>query len=238
MSASGATRRHWYDRGWGLALSLFENTRDCDGLRSVPDRSKPGAACSDPPGGSDMLTGEVLRRRCATVRLGSGGGTELATLVTVVAQADRPRQHDRAIGGGLAGLRLFVVLYDDHAPEHPGGVYEVVSSPSWSLVSAVAGDELRRLMHPILMGQGATDGASATFVLVLDIPRQQSLIAGDRGLVDAYIDSGRLGQRLVLSATAEGLRTHQTPAVRDPLIEQLLGLRAETAHVVYTISVG
>lgn len=233
-STSHPTRRHWYDRGWGLALRLFETTRECDGLHTVavPSQARPASVA-----GSRMSLGEVLRRRCATVRLAGRDRVDRTTLSIVVAQADQVRQLDRANGRGMSGLRLFVLVYDDH-DGHPSGAYEVVSAVEWRLVRAVPSGELRRTMHPILMGQGATTGAAATFVLVLDIAYQQSLIAGDRGLVDAYIDSGRLGQRLVLSATAEGLRTHQTPALRDPLIEPLLGLRAEDSHAVYTVSVG
>lgn len=88
------------------------------------------------------------------------------------------------------------------------------------------------------MGQRAVEYAATTLLYVLDIPQQQALIRGDRGFVDAYIDCGRLAQRLVLSATAAGLRTHQTPALRDPLVERLIGVSPGHAHLLYAITIG
>lgn len=230
----GTTRSHWYDRGWGLALRLFESTRNCEGLRT-----QPAAPVNTTARRSAMPTGNALKRRCATVRLGARVPADVATIEAIVNQADavRIRGDERSIG--FAALQLFVVLYTGTSSVH-SGVHRVTGCDvsSWQLVRACGSAELRERMHPILMGQGAQAGATATILLVLDIAQQQRLIAGDRGLLDAYIDSGRLAQRLVLAATAEGLRTHQTPAVRDPMIEELLDIRAADSHVVYTISVG
>ena len=50
--------------------------------------------------------------------------------------------------------------------------------------------------------------------------------------------AGRLAHFLILCATAHQLRTHQSPAVRDSLIVELLGLDLVEQHILYTVTLG
>jgi hypothetical protein len=232
----------WRACGWEFAIPLHEATRRGFQAVALAPSARLESAGSGSPASLHSTAGplgEALWRRTASARFEPARRVDIELVGSILAASDAPRRSHRRSGRGcFAGIRLFVLSYLVEGLE--SGTYEVRGDGEVDLRLLSTHDtaKLRRLVREIVMGQPAPESAALTFVWVLETETQQAMIPHSSGLLAAYIDVGRLAQRLVLSAIARRLRTHQTPAVRDPLIEDLLGLESGVDHVLYTVTVG
>lgn len=105
------------------------------------------------------------------------------------------------------------------------------------LVEVRAGDH-RHAMRDVFYGSPWPLTAACTLVMVADFEQYQFRYRHERALRNLYIESGHLAQRLLLRADTHGLGTLVTPAVRDGLIEELLGLDPVRQATIYTLTMG
>ncbi|MET7390622.1 SagB/ThcOx family dehydrogenase [Streptomyces sp. NPDC005529] len=106
-----------------------------------------------------------------------------------------------------------------------------------ALIEVRAGNH-RQAMRDIFYGSPWPLTAAFTLVMVADFEQYQFRYRHERALRNLYIESGHLAQRLLLLADSHGLGTLVTPAVRDSLIEELLGLDPVRQATIYTLTMG
>jgi nitroreductase len=80
--------------------------------------------------------------------------------------------------------------------------------------------------------------AAWTLGMVADFPRYQWRYRHEHGLRRLYMESGVIGQELVVLAMSYGLSTLVTPAQRDRLYLDLHQLSPDRYAPVYTLTMG
>jgi SagB-type dehydrogenase family enzyme len=90
----------------------------------------------------------------------------------------------------------------------------------------------------ILIGQPSPKRACASILLVVDFPRYQWRYRHERALRLLYFEAGRLMQYLLVAATAAGMATHVTPAMRDSEVLTFLGLPSSANQAMYCLTLG
>lgn len=118
---------------------------------------------------------------------------------------------------------------DGRDPAGPGRTPE--------LIEVRPGDH-RAAMREVFYGSPWPLTAAWTLVMVADFEQYQYRYRHERALRNLYIESGHLAQKLLLLADTHGLGTLVTPAVRDGLAEELLGLDPVRQATVYTLTMG
>jgi SagB-type dehydrogenase family enzyme len=98
--------------------------------------------------------------------------------------------------------------------------------------------DLQEETRTALAGQPDPTNAAATILLVADFDRYQWRYRHERALRNLYLESGRLMQPLILTATGLGLHTGITPAIRDELIPPLLALDNGNWQALHTLTIG
>lgn len=178
-------------------------------VRSYLPRSTPAGAL-----------GHLLRAGLATVAENQGRDG-----------AEDPRELLRSFG---TAFDFYVLAYDVDGLE-PGAW--LVDFTAEELIEVRPGNH-RQAMRDVFYGSPWTLTAGFTLVMVADFEQYQFRYRHERALRNLYIESGHLAQRLLLLGDTHGLGTLVTPAVRDGLIEELLGLDARRQATMYTLTMG
>lgn len=108
---------------------------------------------------------------------------------------------------------------------------------SHELTGVNPGDH-REAMIDALQGMHSPATAAWTLGLVADFPRYQWRYPQEHGLRKLYLESGILGQELIVLGMSYGLSTLVTPAQKDRRYLDLHGLPAERFAPVYTLTMG
>lgn len=257
---------HWRKRGWHPSLELYlwsrrvpyADVNDPDG--QIRDRIITGYQSEQEPpariiasGRQHKLTpqphspkasllGDLLLKRRTVRRYASGSvpcnrlnGTLWWGLqrLRALRNLTRSRGYEYLISHGVA-LDFYVVVYDVEELQPGIYFYDVVTH---SLTEVVLGD-LRSAMGKAMFDIPSARWASWTTVIVADMWQYQWLYRHDRALRNLYIDTGRVGQRLILSAMAYSQGSLVTPAFSDERLSKLLGLETPRQAPLYTITAG
>ncbi|MEO3818599.1 SagB/ThcOx family dehydrogenase [Plantactinospora sp. B24E8] len=129
----------------------------------------------------------------------------------------------------------FHVCVYDVAGVEPGAYrYDIRTH---ELISVRPGNH-RQAMTDVLQGMRSPATAAWTLGMVADFPRYQWRYRHEHGLRRLYLESGILGQQLVVLGSAYGLSTLVTPAQRDRPYLALHGLTEDRYAPVYTLTTG
>jgi SagB-type dehydrogenase family enzyme len=90
----------------------------------------------------------------------------------------------------------------------------------------------------LLADQEWADNASAIILLVANLARTMWKYHSPGGYRVVMIEAGHIGQNIQLAGTEQSLLTAPTCALRESVIEELLGIDAIDEAVVYAIAVG
>ncbi|MET8162459.1 SagB/ThcOx family dehydrogenase [Sphaerisporangium sp. NPDC005289] len=189
--------------------------------------------------------GEVLRKRVTsrTLHRRAFGDQRLSDLLGHgLARASRNRDPDpadpqRFLFSYGAAFDYYVAVYDVHGIESGIHLYDPSTHALDDLGTVHGEAETRAACKELFIGQRQVETAAATVFVVADFPRYQWRYRHERGLRNLYFDSARVGQALILVATACGLQTWLTPAVRDSLGERLFQLAPIDHQVLTTVTV-
>ncbi|GII75865.1 hypothetical protein Sru01_08470 [Sphaerisporangium rufum] len=189
--------------------------------------------------------GEVLRKRVTsrTLHRRPFGDQRLSDLLGHgLARASRNRDPDpadpqRFLFSYGAAFDYYVGVYDVAGVEPGIHLYDPFTHALDDLGTVRGEAETRAACKELFIGQRQVDTAAATVFVVADFPRYQWRYRHERGLRNLYFDSARVAQALILVATACGLQTWLTPAVRDSLGERLLRLTPVDQQVLTTVTV-
>jgi hypothetical protein len=96
----------------------------------------------------------------------------------------------------------------------------------------------RAAMMDILQGMRSPMTAAWTLGLVADFPRYQWRYRHEHGLRRLYLESGIIGQELIILGGAYGLSSLVTPAQKDTPYLSLHGLPNDRYAPVYTLTMG
>jgi SagB-type dehydrogenase family enzyme len=116
------------------------------------------------------------------------------------------------------------------------GVYRY--HPETESFSLAKKGDFREATRDAFAGQPDPKNAACTILLVADFDRYQWRYRHERALRNMYVEAGRLMQPLILVATALGLQTGITPAMRDEEIADLLGLEPGNWQALHSLMVG
>lgn len=222
-------RRSWDERGWTLSLPYYEALRMSD--MTSPAKGQTVQPKLNPVEEFGATLGAVLFRRSATQSMASKPCR--GDVVTKLLQHVGP-DCDVAMGSYMA-WRLCAYNVQGLEP----GIYSVDTEHcETARLAASPRDDLRDQMRRVMVGQHVAESAAFTFLMLLKIRELQRDCPVERALADAWVDAGRLAQRLVLGATALGLRTHQSPAVRDSELMVLIGSSIKDELPMYTLTFG
>lgn len=165
------------------------------------------------------------------------------TLSTLLYHGTRKIRECRRLSSGVdtesllisvgSALDVYVLVYSvlDIRP----GAYLYEMEPG-SLSLKRSGD-IRESIVGALAGQPDPTNAAATVLLVADFDRYQWRYRHERALRNLYVECGRLMQPLILMATALGLQTGITPAIRDHLVGAVLAREPGNWQALHTLTV-
>lgn len=168
------------------------------------------------------LHGTIVKRR--SERRFREGGITLGALSSLLADVAQPAQLSDAV-------RLNVVVNRVSGLEP--GVYRY--APPHALVRLRSGD-FRSQAQSAALSQDVIGDAAA--VLVLSADRDQILIAGARGYRHVLIESGLMGERWLLGATARGLAACPVGAFYDDEAAALIGAHPKRHWILHFAAVG
>ncbi|MCM3920655.1 SagB/ThcOx family dehydrogenase [Frankia sp. AiPs1] len=255
----------WQERGWGLSLASYLWSRSVSYYDSGPgeedrrsaaiesmlhERSCPLPPEPDPSAVSLQAVGDwdapplsavlAKRRSVGAFRQSSVDRGALAALLYYgtskiracrrAASAEKPSSLLISVG---AAFDIYVLVYA--VDGLISGVHRY--HPETNTLSLVKAGNFREAAYVALAGQPAPKNAAATILLVADFARYQWRYRHERALRNLYLEAGRLMQPLILVATALGLQTGITPAVRDEEIADLLGENSENWQALHTLTV-
>jgi SagB-type dehydrogenase family enzyme len=198
---------------------------------------KPGMSTESPS------LGEVLGRRRTTPYF-SGKPVSLDAVASTlwhglhalranreVAPETRPLEALQSVG---SAFDVWVLSYDMTGLDSGSYFYE----PERHMLELQQRGDYRELFEELLIGQPSPKRASSSILLMLDFPRYQWRYRHERALRLLYFEAGRLMQYLLVAATAEGMRTHITPALKDSETLDFLGLSGRTHQAIYCLTLG
>ncbi|MBI2032489.1 MAG: SagB/ThcOx family dehydrogenase [Candidatus Levybacteria bacterium] len=93
------------------------------------------------------------------------------------------------------------------------------------------------LMKKIAIGQGV-ENASAIFLISNVFERYMWRYRNSRAYRNLLIETSSLAQRIILTTEAIGLKQFLTPAIRDSMADNLLGLDGYSESATYLVAVG
>lgn len=123
---------------------------------------------------------------------------------------------------GIEGITKGIYLYD-------------LLQNSLSLVKE---GDFREVLVKGLWDHKAPMSATHTILFVSDFGQYQWRYRHERALRNIFIEAGRIAQRLIIEGERFGVGSLPTPATRDTLLENLLGLDRSKQFVVYTLTMG
>lgn len=255
----------WQERGWGLSLPSYawsrsvlyydsgpdEYARRSEALDSMlrerpcpmPPAPDPSAITLPDPDGCDVPSlGDVIAKRRSVGAFKPKNvdqevlakllyhGTSKIRECRRLSSSEDPQNLLISVG---AAFDVYVLVYSVQglAP----GAYRYELEPG--KLSPKRAGNLRESARAALAGQPDPTNAAATVLLVADFDRYQWRYRHERALRNLYLECGRLMQPLVLVATALGLQTGITPAIRDQLVGALLSLEPGNWQALHTLTV-
>jgi len=257
--------RHWWNRGWHPSLEyylwsrrvFYADIEDSHGeirynaiKRYLADGSPPPRIA---PRGESLplepvdlpsaaLLGSLLVKRRTVRRYLLGevpqsrlSGTLWWGLHRIRELRKVPRQDptDYLLSHGVA-FDFYVIVYAVRGVSP--GIY-FYDLKNHSLVQVRRGD-VRKSMYNIIFKTPAILSANWTILIVADVLQYQWLYRHERALRNLYIEAGRVGQRLILTALAYGQGSLTTPAFRDEQLSKLLDLEPVRQVPIYSITAG
>jgi SagB-type dehydrogenase family enzyme len=255
----------WQGHGWGLSLPIYAWSRSVAYYDSGPDeyvrrsealdsmlreRSCPmppepdpsAVTLPDPDGWKAPSLGAVIakRRSVGAFRSNTIDQEVLAALLhhgtskmrecRRLSSSEDPQSLLISVG---AAFDVYVLVYSVHGLAPGAYLYELEPNA----LSLKRPGNLRESVRAAFAGQPDPTNAAATVLLVADFDRYQWRYRHERALRNLYLESGRLMQPLILVATALGLQTGITPAIRDQLVGALLALDSENWQALHTLTV-
>jgi hypothetical protein len=250
------TLTDWVANGWRPSLEYFNWSEvppaPSSEARAEVSSTAPAPATSgggDVPGGrwswedsgsapaeesEGSTVGQILIRRRTTrhFKVRALSAAELSRLLrNFTTLANQPTEP----AGAWSGLRMRAVVYSVEGLNP--GVWDLdLEGEAATQVSSGDG-ELREVLANLMCGMQAPITASATIVLVVNFPERQKLFPYERGLRELYVEVGRIAQKFILAAEAQGIGTLITPATNDHILSDVLGL-VDSEAPVYTITFG
>jgi SagB-type dehydrogenase family enzyme len=259
--------RTWQERGWGRSLSYYLWSRRRhfvdDGVEGQARRAatltrmvekEPCPEPSLPPhretplpalNGRELPSlGEALLRRRSVFRPRGGPLTAEALSILLrqgMRRATEAREESAAGGREITRLLtsygsahdVYVLVYE--CVDVDPGAY-AFSLPGQRLLQ-VRGGDVRAEARTALLAHPTIDDAAATVVLVGDFSRYRWRYRHERALRNLWVDTGRIMQELLLTATALEMSTGLTPAVSDSGFCRLLGLDGRDVQALHTLTV-
>lgn len=256
----------WQEHGWGLSLSTYAWSRTVKYHDSGPEENENRVSalramlversCPPPPVTDSFATpvrhfhhwdsltvSEALsnRRSLGTFRRGKIKKIALDMLLHYGTRKLRECRHLASTGcirnvlisvGSAIDIYLIVFAVEGLHP----GVY--LYEPERSTLVLRKLGNFQTETHQALAGQPDPTNAAVTIIFVADFDRYQWRYRHERALRNLYVEAGRLMQPLILAATAIGLGTGVTPAIRDELIPPLLRLDNLNSQALHTLTVG
>lgn len=140
--------------------------------------------------------------------------------------------HSLLISVGAA-FDIYVLVYSVEGLTPGAYLYEL----EWDALSPKRSGDLRESARAALAGQPDPTNAAATVLLVADFDRYQWRYRHERALRNLYLECGRLMQPLILVATALGLQTGITPAIRDQLVGALVALDLGNWQALHSLTI-
>lgn len=259
--------RTWQERGWGRSLSYYLWSRrrhfvddgaegqtrraaalarmveeePCPEPSPPPDRETPLPALN----GRELPSlGEALLRRRSVFRPRGGQLTAEALSILLrqgTRRAAEAREESMAADREITRLLtsygsahdVYVLVYG--CVDVDSGAY-AFTLPGQRLYQ-VRGGDVRAEARSALLAHPTIDDAAATVVLVGDFSRYQWRYRHERALRNLWVDTGRIMQELLLTATTLGMSTGLTPAVSDSGFCRLLGLDGRDVQTLHTLTV-
>lgn len=257
----------WFDRNWRHALYYHLETRDVPYVESSADTAEEKEALlasyldEEPPALFTHREGDVVElpeaealpeRSLEDVLLSRrtsrnlSGTLDSRTLATVLDQIASPMREVReyvaeriddepellTLSSYLA-YEIYPVVLD--APDIEEGIYHYrLDQHALSRVSDVSGADIQTTAA----GQPWLASAPLLFFFTVRFDRYQWRYRHSRAFRNLLIESGALGQRAVLAATALGLDSFMTPALLDSKAESMLEIDGINEGVVYLIALG
>lgn len=253
----------WFDKKWRQALYYHFGTQDVDPAENrrptgtPPDRTLErardvveGTVVELPEPGSltDKPVNEVMLRR-RTHRTFAGEAFDARTLSTLLYHSfektrkgrNRVAREETASHASVAThlpfeVSLVVQRNDDLEP----GVYrydirehELVRTRTFE--SPEAADD--RVVE-VTVDQSYPAGAAVTVLFTTPFSREFERYRHSRALRNAYVQAAVQSHRVILTAIAMDLRAFLTPAIRDTVADDLVGVDGFEEAVTYTTPVG
>lgn len=252
-------RRNWFEHGWDLSLRYHLATRDWS-FDGHADPSPRGDSDFDRPSGDavelpapdpvpDEPLGDVLldRRTCREFDESSIGSGDLSSLLyhglAPVRDADDGSDVSEALSyfdAEAFPLSVYPVvvrsedldrgLYryriDDHA------TYPL---EDWSDETAEAVDD--RLQN-IVVNQPFIEGGSVTLLFAADLEAVQRQYDDAAALRHLYATVSAHAQRILFTATAFGFDAFQSAALKDGVVDELVGVDGYRRAVLYFMTIG
>ncbi|WP_394578527.1 SagB/ThcOx family dehydrogenase [Cytobacillus firmus] len=263
--ATTAGIEHWYSRNWNESIGYYlaSRVRDfADKGRDYRDQNnkilqeylqedgKPplhkrvgdkAVPLVEPLPLPEIPLGKVLYRRSATRHVPARHfehdifssilfhGTQQIRKTRKFSQTKGNRSYLYSFG---SAFDIYVVVYGIDGMESGIYLYDV-EDHALELITA---GEYREQMSSCLYGIKWPLTGGCTILYVADYERYQWRYRHERALRNLYIDSGRAVHYAILCATAYGKLTSHTPAVKDSLAAEMLGIDPTREQVLYTLT--
>ncbi|CAM3105156.1 SagB/ThcOx family dehydrogenase [Paenibacillus sediminis] len=189
----------------------------------------------------DISLGKVLHRRSATRRVPARyfehdvlssilfHGTQLIRKNRKVPPTEGNRKYLASFG---CAFDIYLVVYGIADMEPGIYLYDVEDHA----VELIIPGEWREQMTACLYGLKWPLTAGCTLLYVAEYERYQWRYRHERALRNLFIDAGRAVHYAILCAAAYGKLTSHTPAVKDALAAEILGLDPTREQVLYTLT--
>jgi SagB-type dehydrogenase family enzyme len=192
--------------------------------------------------GGESLGGVLARRRSTPYFSGIPvtadalaavlwNGLHMLRVNRSIEPSERPLEALQSIG---SAFDTYVLSYDMTGLSHGCYFYE----PERHMVELRKSGQHQAKFEELLIGQPSPRRASAAILLVIDFSRYQWRYRHERALRSLYFEAGRLMQHLLVAATAQGMLTHVTPAMKDTAVLEFLGLPKKTYQAAYCLTLG
>jgi hypothetical protein len=218
--------RNWQDKGWGKSLAYQMSSK-----AKLPQKNKLTEANKK----SVVLTAEnkvysipesLLKRR--TKRIFET--TSLENKIFNNGLNEFFAANPRILDGMIIHFIIFNV--DNIEP----GVYQLdKESVSLNLVQL---GQFAVQMSDYTQGMRTHKSAAFSVIITAKFDELQKIMPYSRGLRNAYVESGRLAQRLIISYMQYGVYSLVTPALCDRLVLNLLKLPEPAFSPLYSLTLG